>query len=134
MVVANVFLYTDLCNAFWFSRELFQNGYSTMWYILRADILRVVQDFFKPSISDEKKRAISLFSILILVFEIPPTALFVDRIDCIMSSLKDENNANETIKVFFVTSWKNCCAQKFVSLKVKLKKPKTKEKPKFCIS
>ena len=66
--------------------------------------LRVVQDFFKPSISDEKKRAISLFSILILVFEIPPTALFVDRIDCIMSSLKDENNANETIKVFFVTS------------------------------
>ena len=74
------------------------------WYILRADILRVVQDFFKPSINDEKKRAISLFSILILVFEIPPTALFVDRIDCIMSSLKDENNANETIKVFFVTS------------------------------
>ena len=68
------------------------------------DILRVVQDFFKPSISDEKKQAISLFSILILVFEIPPTALFVDRIDCIMSSLKDENNANETIKVFFVTS------------------------------
>ena len=60
--------------------------------------------FFKPSISDEKKRAISLFSILILVFEIPPTALFVDHIDCIMSSLKDENNANETIKVFFVTS------------------------------
>ena len=78
--------------------------YSTIWYILRADILRVVQDFFKPSISDEKKRAISLFSILILVFEIPPTALFVDHIDCIMSSLKDENNANETIKVFFVTS------------------------------
>ena len=96
--------YTDLCNAFWFSRELFQNGYSTIWYILRADILRVVQDFFKPSISDEKKREISLFSILILVFEIPPTALFVDHIDCIMSSLKDENNANETIKVFFVTS------------------------------
>ena len=73
-------------------------------YTTRGYFLRVVQDFFKPSISDEKKQAISLFSILILVFEIPPTALFVDRIDCIMSSLKDENNANETIKVFFVTS------------------------------